>query len=224
VQEFRYLIRPNRFQGTDPGFDQVLITIPPQAGEAWLVGARVGGKEVAATGQLRGDSLLVSLPPPAVQGDSVEIAFKTRVFHNPTVFEAFVRHSSQADNAQGVVPAALGMDQVFVPQAVEAVSFFQNLVAAAAFTPNGDGVHDLFQLSFNVVKTSREPRVRILSLDGSAVAELRSATPTAGRARYTWDGRGADGQLVAPGIYLAHIRIETDARDEALYRVVSVIY
>ncbi len=224
LQEFRYLIKPNKAKGTDLGFDQVLIALPPGSTDARLVSARVKGQVVEAQGQLRGDSLLVQLPPPVVKGDSVEVMFQARVFQNPTVFEAFVSNSSQADNPQGVVPASLGSDQVFVPQVQEAASFFQHLNASPVCTPNGDGANDLFRLSFNVVKTERQPRVHIHRLDGALVAELVNATPTAGRASYTWDGRGPQGQTVPPGLYLARIHLEADAGDETLYRLVRVVY
>ena len=80
-----------------------------------------------ATSSLRGDSLWVQLPPPVVKRDSVNIAFATRVFASPTVFETFVFNSSQEDNGQGVVPAELGADQVFVPEAVQGASLIRNL-------------------------------------------------------------------------------------------------
>lgn len=224
LQEFRYVIKPNQSTRTDLGFDQVLIALPPGSSEARLLSARVRGAEVAAQGQVRGDSLLVSLPPPVVKADSVEVIFQTRVFENPTVFEAFVSNSTQADNTQGVVPAALGSDQVFVPEVNQATSFFQNLSSSPVCTPNGDGANDQFRLSFNVVKTARRPSVRIHRLDGAMVAELADATPATGRASYAWDGQDAEGQVVPPGLYVARIHLETDAGDETLYRLVHVLY
>ncbi len=224
LQEFRYLIKPNRADRNDLGFDQVLISLPAGSIDARLIGARVRGREVAAQGQLQGDSLLVTLPPPLVKADSVEVLFQARVFENPTVFEAFVANSSQADNTQGVVPATLGSDQVYVPEVTQASSFFQRLSDNAVCTPNGDGVNEEFRLAFNVVKTARQPEVYIHRLDGAQVRELANATPTAGRASYTWDGRGAAGQLVPPGLYLARIHLATDAGDETLYRLVRVVY
>lgn len=224
LQAFRYVIRPNGFDGNDIGFDRVLLMMPPEAGEAELVGVRVGGREVAASARLRGDSLVVELPPPVVRRDSVEVEFRTRVFANPTVFDAFVLNSSEADNTQGVVAADLGLDQVFVPQAVEAVSLFQNVVYGSVVTPNGDGVNDLWELSFTVVKTERLPRVRIFGLNGTRVAELADATPMAGRSRYVWDGRDAAGAFAPPGIYIAQLHLETDARDEIVQKIVHLVY
>ena len=179
---------------------------PSEAGDAELVGARVGGREVAASGELRGDSLLVSLPPPVVRRDSVEVVFRTRLFESPTVFEAFVLNSSEQDNTQGVVGADRGLDQGFVPGVVEAVSLFQQVVYGKTVTPNGDGGNDVWELSFNLVKTDRAPRVRIYALVGSLVAELVNAAPQAGPHRYLWDGRDAAAQRGPAGPWEPMIR------------------
>ena len=129
-----------------------------------LLAAWVGGQQVEASSSLRGDSLWVQLPPPVVKRDSVNIAFTTRVFASPTVFETFVFNSSQEDNGQGVVPAELGADQVFVPEVVQGASLIRNLRHSELFTPNGDAVNDLYELSFTVVKTDKAAaRARLFS-------------------------------------------------------------
>ncbi|MFA6111291.1 MAG: gliding motility-associated C-terminal domain-containing protein [Candidatus Latescibacterota bacterium] len=224
LRDFRYTIRPGRATTGDLGFDRVVITVPPESGGATLVSALVGGKPVPATDEMRGDSLIVSLPPPAVKSDSVEVVFRTRVYESPTIFEALVLNSTQTDNFQGVVPADLGATEVYVPQTVTATSFFQNLVYDAAFTPNGDGSNDRLNLSFAVIKTSRQPEVRIFTLAGGQVIELADQTPAAGRSAFTWDGRDRDGALVPPGIYLLQLSIETDAKNQTVQKLVHVLY
>ena len=176
-----------------------------------------------ATSSLRGDSLWVQLPPPVVKRDSVNIAFATRVFASPTVFETFVFNSSQEDNAQGVVPAELGADQVFVPEVVQGASLIRNLRHSKLFTPNGDAVNDLYELSFTVVKTDKQPHVRVFSLDGRLIAKLKNATPRGARATYAWDGQ-RNGQIVPPGIYIVHVELQTDPKDEVVQQYVHVVY
>ena len=223
LQTFRYTIKPAGFSGRDPGFDQVLISLPPGSDDTELVSATVRGRLVNATAVVRGDSLIVQLPPPAVRRDSVEINFMTRLFQSPTVFGTLVANSSNEDNAQGVVPLEFGADQVFVPAAVQGGSLVRNVTHTSTFTPNRDGANDDYELSFTLVKTRAQPRVRIFSLSGSQVAELASSDAQSSRQRYVWDGTSG-GQIVPPGVYLMIVEVETDARKETVQKLVHVVY
>ena len=224
LQGFRYTIAPVAFNSRDTGFDRVLILLPPGGGQdAAFIGASVGGAEVAATGLLRGDSLLVELPPPLVRRDSVAITFSTRLSHSPTTFKAFVFNSAAGDNLQGVVPAEFGADLVFVPEAVAGGSLIRNVEHTRLITPNGDGANDQCELQFTVVKTERAPQVQVFTLDGQPVVELASQGLPGRRVRYVWDGQSA-GRAVPPGVYVLRIAIEADARADRAYRLVHVAY
>ena len=224
LQGFRYTIAPVAFNSRDTGFDRALILLPPGGGrDAAFIGASVGGAEVAATGLLQGDSLLVELPPPLVRRDSVAIAFSTRLSHSPTTFKAFVFNSAAGDNLQGVVPAEFGADLVFVPEAVAGGSLIRNVEHTRLITPNGDGANDQCELQFTVVKTERAPQVQVFTLDGQPVVELASQGLPGRRVRYVWDGQSA-GRAVPPGIYVLRIAIEADARADRAYRLVHVAY
>ena len=224
LTEFRYTIKPMEFNRADIGFDQVLIVLPEGSAETKLVGTTVGGVASDASGSLRGDSLLVQLPQEAVTRDSVEIVFKARVFQSPTVFETLVANSVQRENTQGVLPEFVGADQVFVPEAVAGVSLIRKVSHSEVFTPNGDGVNDLFQLRFVVVKTDETPRVRVFSLNGAQVAELEQTGPRGNEARFTWDGSMRDGEFVAPGVYVVHVSVPAHARNEVVQKLVHVVY
>ena len=224
LQTFRYTIAPVGFSSRDAGFDRALILLPPGSGrDAAFISASVGGDEVTATGLLRGDSLLVELPPPLVRRDSVAIAFSARLSHSPTVFNAFVFNSTAEDNLQGVVPAEFGADLVFVPEAVAGGSLIRNVEYTRSITPNGDGTNDQCELNFTVVKTEQAPRVQVFTLDGRPVVELASQGPPGRRVHYVWDGRSPD-RAVPPGIYVLRIAIEADARADRVYRLVHVVY
>jgi hypothetical protein len=202
----------------------VLIVLPAGDTGAELVSATVGGVESDASGSMRGDSLLVQLTQAAVKRDSVEITFRTRVFQSPTVFETLVSSSVQEDNAQGVLPEFFGADQVFVPQAVAGGALVRNISHSEVFTPNQDGINDLYELRFIVVKTGAKPQVRVFSLDGIQVAELEDASPQSSQAKFTWDGGVGTGQTVPPGIYVVQIAMRTDAEGEAVQKLVHVVY
>lgn len=222
LQDFTYTIIPEAFNRSDVGFDQVVIDLPRGSGDAELVQVMVGDRLVAASGQVRGDSLFVSLPPPVVRRDSVMVTFRTRLYESPTVFGTTVLNSERSENAQGVVPAGFGADQVFVPAAVDG-GLLQAIDHATAFTPNGDGANDEYQLSFAVTKTGKDPEVNVYDLSGRPVTELANQVPGAGRARFTWDGR-VDGTLVPPGLYIVRIAVDTDARNERVQRILHVVY
>ena len=224
MQTFRYTLAPVAFNSRDAGFDRTLILLPPGGGQdVAFIRAFVGGAEVAATSLLRGDSLLVELPPPLVRRDSVAIAFSARLSHSPTVFNAFVFNSAEVDNLQGVVPAEFGADLVFVPEVVASGSLIRNVEHTRSITPNGDGANDQCELNFTVVKTEQVPQVQVFTLDGRPVVELASQGLPGRRVRYVWDGRSA-GRAVPPGVYVLRIVIEADARADRAYRLVHVAY
>ena len=223
LQEFRYTIIPEAFSGSDPGFDQVLIALPKGSADTEFISATVRGNAVSATGLLRGDSLVVQLPPPVVRRDSVEVVFRTRVSDSPTAFDTFVLNSAQEENVQGVVPAEFGADLVFVPEAVGGGSLVRKISHTQLITPNLDGANDQYELSFTVVKTDREPRVFIFTLSGRRLVELENQGFQGSRVRYVWDGRSA-GKTVPPGVYIVRIEVDTDDHDERVHKLVYVAY
>ena len=177
-----------------------------------------------ANSLLKGDSLLVQLPQAAIKRDSVEIIFKTRVFESPTVFETLVSSSTQQENMQGVLPEFVGADQVFVPQAVAGGGLIRNVSHNEIFTPNQDGVNDLYELRFIVVKTGEKPQVRVFSLDGVQVAELEHADSPSNEAKFAWDGGVGTGQTVSPGVYVVRIEVPANAKNEVMQKIVHVVY
>ena len=220
LQSFHYTIVPGAFDRNDDGFDRVIITLPPGS-EGEFLGASVGGSAVAANGRVSSDSLVVDLPPPLVRRDSVAVSFAARVAQSPTTFAAFVVNSAAIDNLQGVVPAEFGADRVFVPGAVDGSTLVRKIAHTGAFTPNGDGINDHYELSFTLVKTNRVPQVSVFTLAGHLVTELVN---TGGdRALYRWNGRGPEA-AVPPGIYIVRIAVDSDALTERVHRVVHVAY
>jgi gliding motility-associated-like protein len=139
------------------------------------------------------------------------------------VFSAFVSNSDQEASAQGVIPSQFGADQVHLPDAIAGRTLVRNLEHTSAFSPNGDGVNDEYELGLTVVKTDREPTVRLFDLAGRLVVELQNQSLETRRGQYVWDGR-REGQMMPPGVYVLQIEVDSDARTERVHKTVSLVY
>ncbi|MEW6756028.1 MAG: hypothetical protein AB1505_34370, partial [Candidatus Latescibacterota bacterium] len=219
LQAFRYTIWP-QYAAADRGFDEVILQVP---GPAEDVQALVRGQAVEAAIGQQGDSLLVRLPR-TVTRDSVQIAFRTRLLENPTVFSAVVRNSAVAGVWQGVVARDSEAEKVYVPAVYQRHSLLYDVACNRVFTPNGDGANDTFELRLSIIRTERLPRVRLWALDGTLVLELSPRQEGPRSLVYEWDGRGREGGAVRPGLYLLRLHLDTDAGDEDLTRLVCVAY
>ncbi|MBI2506278.1 MAG: hypothetical protein HYW07_23940 [Candidatus Latescibacteria bacterium] len=93
------------------------------------------------------------------------------------------------------------------------------------FTPNGDLVNDQLQVSFDVQRliAARPVRVEIFDLSGRLRRRIEQRAVSGGYSQ-AWDGRDAEGKLVAPGLYLVRVSADADAANSAQVRLVSVAY
>jgi hypothetical protein len=99
------------------------------------------------------------------------------------------------------------------------------------FSPNGDGINDVAFLHFRVHELSvpRRLTVDIHELSGRRVRRLEEREVRRGLSggaipAPAWDGRDDGGQLVAPGLYLYRIHLDTDASSSVEAGSISVAY
>ena len=94
------------------------------------------------------------------------------------------------------------------------------------FSPNGDGVNDGTRISYDLSRVIGPVavEVRILDLAGRPVRRLFTGEQGGGHWSIPWDGTGAGGAPVPPGIYLAHVEVNSAARVETAAAVVEVAY
>ena len=78
------------------------------------------------------------------------------------------------------------------------------------FSPNGDGRFDVVEFSYALAKigTPQRVRLRVFDLRGRELQEL-TLQQKSGSHTVTWDGRGEDGQLVPPGLYLFQVDVDS---------------
>ena len=94
------------------------------------------------------------------------------------------------------------------------------------FTPNGDGVNDQFEMFFNLLQLVEPAPVAldVFDLAGRRMHRAFVGKRGIGPTRYGWDGRTADGKLLAPGTYVWVLRVQADAFEERHLGTLGVAY
>ena len=215
LQTFTYVLTPT-FRFGDEGFDRIRIQVPAPVEE---VDITVGGEAAAALSTtMMGDTLQVDLPQ-RVQRDSVEVAFRTRVQANATIFDAWVSMAGD-DQRQGVRPEAQYAATVFVPSVATGGALIRAVEVTPLVTPNGDGINDEAQIRFSVAKVeSALPEVTVHDLSGR---RLRVVAAVDGG--HSWDARDEGGNLLPPGSYVCRTSLPADVGEQAAYRIINVAY
>jgi hypothetical protein len=170
------------------------------------------------------------------EGSFVQVRFRARVFRDGTQFlvraldlraEAGGLESVYQSAREGDVdPLSLGGQLTVRLEAgrqpvVDLVRPLNDV-----FTPNGDGINDVFEVEFNLLKLVRAAPVRleVFALDGAAVFSGEVLPESSGAFTRIWDGRGAGGAVAPPGIYLFRVWAETDGGAETAIGVVRLAY
>jgi flagellar hook assembly protein FlgD len=77
---------------------------------------------------------------------------------------------------------------------------------------------------FIVLKaTDAVPKIEIFDLSGRVVTELSAEADGLAR-RFSWSGRDAAGQVVAPGLYLFRIDLGAQSGEDTALHSLSVAY
>ena len=97
-------------------------------------------------------------------------------------------------------------------------------LASAVITPNGDGVNDALDIRFVVFKLDEAvPTLTLYNLAGRPVTTIQ-ATPTETGQRFSWTGRNAAGEIVAPGVYLYRLDLGADSGRDTRTGTIAVAY
>lgn len=240
---FTLFIRPT-FEGADPGFQELLIDGPPGARLAF-VDVVTGTDEQLSNGattslditlrSTQTDSLWLRLPTNyRASNELLAVRFNARLFGAGNPFSV-AAGQSQGDSVHwqqvdGGEATSLGEGRGLNVLAPFAESLVRQVeVRPRAFSPNGDGVNDEVRFHFSVFKIAVEKSlfVELYDLSGRRLRRLTlPASIPVGEQTLTWDGRGDNGDLVSPGLYLARFGIDVDDDDGSAVatRLVAVTY
>ena len=186
---------------------------------------RIGGSQIEPTAmKVMPDSIVAELPQ-IVRGESVEIDLQVNVFENPYLFKAFVGHTDDMEVWQQVDPSDRAATTVFLPDVPAATRLLDKLeISPKVLTPNGDGVGDLVEIRFALLKTDAPVEVKIYSLDGQLVGSLTGTRTNDGFLRYPWDGIDKSGRKVPPGTYVVRLKVDAQVNVDGLAQIINVAY
>lgn len=232
VVQFTYKILPNLEQ-SDLGFDSIEIDTPIEVTSIDAV--YIGGEEQGFTiAEKDAEHFVVQVPRIDVNrtGELVEVEFQAEVFQVGTVFSGRVFDSRRphevrqritegnADDLAASNTLSVGLGTVANP-AVQAL-----WLSPPLFTPNGDGVNDVLQIEYDLVNLSGAVPVTIelYDLAGLRRCEVARSTAASGRFSATWEGVDDAGNLLAPGLYLLRLEVDSDKAKDVELAIVRLIY
>ena len=171
---------------------------------------------------------------PRVSGNStLRVIFESIALQYNTVFFGKVFNSQRPQDLPQTIRSgdaaddelALGDDlSVTILIAKNIIHFME--AAPAPFTPNGDGVNELAEISYDIVNlTSGTPvAVKVYDLKGSLKRVIHSGLEASGRYRRTWDGTDDGGNMLPPGVYLVRVEVAADTGTESKTAIVPLVY
>ena len=213
--ELTYAMGAKVDRDQDPGFDALHIGTPSPPE---FLDLRMGdGLELVEPDSVRAsaDGLTVYLPRRVEADEEVQVGMRLALYTVFTRVRGQVFNRANAEVRQrvqeGDATPTISTNRLTVTASGrrmdEVIDGLE--VTPAVVTPNADGRNDVAQVGFNLFGVSdANVEIAIYSMSGIPVFKLERSVGS-GRHRSRWDGRTADGRLVAPGLYLAQVRVKT---------------
>ncbi len=218
----------------DTGFRYLQVHTPAAIGR--VVAVRIDDEEAIYTPTYDREGFTVDIWERISQsGTFVQIDFTATVLRDGTPFElraldlraedGQIEPVYQTARPGDIDPLSLGGELQVRLRAEDSALIDALTARTASISPNGDGINDAFEVSYNLLKLTRPAPVsfQIFDLGGRLLAQGRSLDQN-GRFVRLWRGTDAGGNRVAPGLYLYRIEVEADAGTLSRQGIVNVVY
>lgn len=220
-------------QSGDLGFDHIEIDTPVQA--EGIDAVRHGGVNVPFD-VVRLDPTGFEVRLPRVDAgrthELVEIDFRVSIFSYGTKFSGRVYNGDRPLEVRQAISA--GDADAFDDSNTLSVALARVgdralntlTLEPSTFSPNGDGVNDVLHIEAELLNVVGDVpiRVELFDLSGELVHRVLDDVAASGPYTRDWNGRGGNGELVPPGIYVVRVELDTDDGLETINRTVTVIY
>jgi len=182
--------------------------------------------------------LLLKLPPMQAEnfrfGENIEIIFSSTLYRGSKQFTSVVWDDQHADRSlsipqptkEGDASPEVATDAVLVVVDDIGEVIRKPRIYPNPFTPNGDGINDEVTMAFDLFLFLEkvEIEVGIFDLSGRRVHRLEPRPQSAGSMEVRWDGRDSNGDLMPPGIYFYHLKINSDVSTDQFTGTLSLAY
>ena len=241
ITRFNYMVLP-QFAPDDLGFDSIEILTPVRVTsvDSIILSApetkRRDAFDVSAIAEITDSNFVIQFPEGYRRdldsaGEPIEVIFRAPVYRYGSEFPGRVFDSEKPwEVRQGLTPgdADPSVDSSSLTvglSEVGAKSVGDLMLSSPVFTPNDDTVNDVLTIEYELVNLAGTVpiTVGIYDLSGSLVAEMAS-NRSSGRFSEIWDGTNGGGGLVAPGLYIIRMKVDTDEVTDIAVSSVALAY
>ena len=232
MTDFAYEVRASFAGGGQNGFDALRIRTGSQT---WFKSLEIGEQAVDPQDVIEeGDGLLIYLSEriTRISNRPMRVVFETGIFDLAATFQGEVLDRGQETLPQPVVGG--DASEVLSTNSLRVLGLAEKSVqpvrdlrlSTSVFTPNGDGVNDQIEISYSLFGLPERVPVAldIYALDGRRVAGVEMGEQESGPQTIRWDGRDERQGMLAPGVYLVAVTIQSELAEVIQMRPVGLAY
>jgi hypothetical protein len=229
--EISYQIR-TEIETASLGIDTIVINTPTPA---TLLGVSVNNVALANFGSIvSADHITIGFPTTITSSSDIVVKMKIKPYLDRNRFPSWIISKEAPGNPQRVDSPPNGDVEAWtlVTSDVPEKLLVDAIATPNPFTPDGNGINDKTKINFFLanLNTPRPLSIRIYDMTGRLVRDLLDIKSIANAYvlanAIEWDGRGDDGKIVRPGVYIYQISVGADVSNygEVVSKTVVVAY